>query len=388
MRKGTWWTLMGAVLVLAGCSSPSSNFFKPSSSGGFFENDGPPVSARSTQAKEPIPKIEPFKPVTLRPYTVMGKTYTPMKGDLPYKKRGIASWYGRQFHNKKTATGEVYDMHEFTAAHPTLPLPSYARVTNLDNGKQIIVRVNDRGPFLHHRLIDLSYEAAKTLGYEKKGTAHVEVERLTFAQIKKIKAQASAQAILLKEDLVVPEPPKAKATSETTVTYALKQEAPSLKDVEPSVEPSVNTPSQAPLAASQAPLIVSNETIPESSTNPVPEDQWQTSPRAPLEQPTALPPKNTKPDVEVVAPKVVPASQKHYTVQLGFFGSVERAKNFASHSEAVLASNGLNLQTTLEHNPKGVRVLLNIHETESEARELTPKINQYLGINAFLYRWK
>ena len=71
MRKGTWWTLMGAVLVLAGCSSPSSNFFKPSSSGGFFENDGPPVSARSTQAKEPIPKIEPFKPVTLRPYTCL-----------------------------------------------------------------------------------------------------------------------------------------------------------------------------------------------------------------------------------------------------------------------------------------------------------------------------
>ena len=127
----------------------------------------------------------------------MGKRYVPMTTDSPLVQTGIASWYGKQFHGNKTSIGETYDMYEMSAAHPTMPLPSYAKVTNLQNGKTVIVakvtnlqngktvivRVNDRGPFLHDRIIDLSYAAAKALDYADKGTARVRVERLTAADI-------------------------------------------------------------------------------------------------------------------------------------------------------------------------------------------------------------
>lgn len=106
-----------------------------------------------------------------------------MTGDKPLTQVGYGSWYGKQFHGKKTSTGEIYNMYEMSAAHTTMELPSYARVTNLENGKSVIVRVNDRGPFLHSRVIDLSYAAATKLGYAGKGTARVRVERITRAQI-------------------------------------------------------------------------------------------------------------------------------------------------------------------------------------------------------------
>lgn len=110
-----------------------------------------------------------------RPYTVAGKTYIPARNDH-YDRKGVASWYGPNFHGKRTANGEVFNQNALTAAHPTLPLPSIVRVTNLDNGRQILVRVNDRGPFVDNRLIDLSRAAATELGYRSKGTAHVRVQ--------------------------------------------------------------------------------------------------------------------------------------------------------------------------------------------------------------------
>jgi len=125
------------------------------------------------------PRIEPIYPPSLRPYTVMGQRFVPMTALHPYRERGHASWYGRRFHGNLTAIGEVYDMYKMTAAHPTLPLPSYARVTNVENGRSVIVRVNDRGPFLRGRLIDLSYAAAHRLGYINSGSAVVDVELLT-----------------------------------------------------------------------------------------------------------------------------------------------------------------------------------------------------------------
>ena len=96
----------------------------------------------------------------------------------PYHERGVASWYGRKFHGQKTSSGETYDMYAMTAAHPTLPLPSYARVTNVATGKSVVVRVNDRGPFLHDRVIDLSYAAAHRIGIAQKGSGEVEVEAI------------------------------------------------------------------------------------------------------------------------------------------------------------------------------------------------------------------
>lgn len=154
--------------------------------GKYFEDDGPPAfSDASSYEGAPNAVVRLEKPVAAanRPYTVNGKRYYPMTGDKPLTQTGMASWYGKKFHGKKTSIGERYNMYAMTAAHPTMELPSYARVTNLANGRTIIVRVNDRGPFLNNRIIDLSYAAASKLGYVKNGTALVRVERITRAQI-------------------------------------------------------------------------------------------------------------------------------------------------------------------------------------------------------------
>ena len=159
--------------------------------GGYYLDDGPgefrPVDLQKIPNAEPF--IEPLARFNLREYTVMGQTFIPQTTlEEPYKQRGKASWYGRKFHGSKTANGEIYDMYQMTAAHPTLPLPSYAKVTNVSNGKSVIVRVNDRGPFLRSRIMDLSSAAAFKLGYINMGSAEVVVEKLTpelIAQYKK-----------------------------------------------------------------------------------------------------------------------------------------------------------------------------------------------------------
>lgn len=153
--------------------------------GGYYQNDGPPDRAPADLADvaDAQPRVEPLNPRVNRPYTALGRTYTPMTADLPFRQKGMASWYGRQFHGNRTASGEIYDMFAMTAAHPTLPIPSYVRVTNSRSGKSVIVRVNDRGPFKEDRIIDLSYGAATKLGLAGAGTGEVEIERLTFTQI-------------------------------------------------------------------------------------------------------------------------------------------------------------------------------------------------------------
>lgn len=177
---------LGLALLLAACSStppasPSPGKPVVSSSGKYYLDDGPlkGVTQEMIDAiPEPAPKAEALNKWAKRPYTVMGKTFVPMTEMRNYRERGIATWYGTRYHGRKTAIGETYDMLQLSAAHPTLPLPSYVRVTNLENGKSVVVRVNDRGPFLHDRLIDLSYAAARRLGYVDKGSAKVEVELL------------------------------------------------------------------------------------------------------------------------------------------------------------------------------------------------------------------
>ncbi|WP_419812937.1 septal ring lytic transglycosylase RlpA family protein [Bacterioplanoides sp.] len=127
--------------------------------------------------QEPVPRAE-AKSVMGNPkrYTVLGKEYQVMSSADGYRARGIASWYGMKFHGHQTSNGEIYDVYQFTAAHKTLPLPSYVRVTRLDNQKSVVVRVNDRGPFHEGRIIDLSYAAAVKLGIQKQGTAEVQVD--------------------------------------------------------------------------------------------------------------------------------------------------------------------------------------------------------------------
>ena len=138
--------------------------------------DGAPKEYVDTShVRDAVPK-EPDVPLKFTPYTLNGIRYEPIATASGYKEKGVASWYGTKFHGKRTANGEIYDMYQMTAAHKTLPLPSYVRVTNLDNGASVVLRVNDRGPFHGERLIDLSYVAAQKLGYADTGLANVQVE--------------------------------------------------------------------------------------------------------------------------------------------------------------------------------------------------------------------
>jgi rare lipoprotein A len=160
--------------------APGSTGTPPSRGGGFYLDDGPGANAPANIDAIPdaVPKAEPLGRATMRPYTVMGRNYTPMTRVEPYRARGIATWYGRRYHGKPTSSGEPYDMYARTAAHTVLPIPSYVRVTNIANGKSVVVRVNDRGPFIGDRLIDLSYTAAYKLGIIASGSGMVEVESI------------------------------------------------------------------------------------------------------------------------------------------------------------------------------------------------------------------
>jgi rare lipoprotein A len=166
-----------AAVSIAGCSSGPS---RPGKSGGYYLDDGPGNNppANLDSIPEPVPRIEPVNKSASRPYSVLGHAYTPYSQLTPYKARGVASWYGKRYHGQKTSIGEIYDMYAMSAAHTTLPLPSYARVTNLANGRSVIVRLNDRGPFHEDRLIDLSWLAAQRLGLLGRGSGLVEVEAI------------------------------------------------------------------------------------------------------------------------------------------------------------------------------------------------------------------
>lgn len=190
--------------------------------GGYYQDDGPGDSPPPDLLDVPDaePRIEPYLPRANRPYVVFGKTYTPIVDSRPFKERGMGSWYGKKFQGQKTSSGELYDMYKMTAAHPTLPIPSYARVTNLSNGKQVVVRINDRGPFHPGRIIDLSYTAALKLGYLSKGSSELEVERLLPEDIERMAAAK-------KEQTTSPaEPVTAVAKTEAAPTADAPVEAP------------------------------------------------------------------------------------------------------------------------------------------------------------------
>ena len=181
-------------LLLAGCATglkppadgpapgPAPQSAMPSApgKGAYYKDDGPGASVPAGLANLPdaVPKYESPHRYANRPYQVFGKEYAPFAELRPYRERGVASWYGRRFHGQLTASGEPYDMYTMSAAHRLLPIPSYARVTNLANGRSVVVRVNDRGPFHGERIIDLSYAAAFRLGFADAGSAQVEVESI------------------------------------------------------------------------------------------------------------------------------------------------------------------------------------------------------------------
>ena len=148
--------------------------------GGYYKDDGPgdDIPDNLDDIPDAQPRAEPLHRFANRPYVVLGKSYVPETSVKPFRQHGIASWYGKKFHGQKTSIGDPYDMFAMTAAHPTLAIPSYVRVSNVGNGKSVVVRVTDRGPFHADRIIDLSYAAAYRLGYVNNGSTQVEVEAI------------------------------------------------------------------------------------------------------------------------------------------------------------------------------------------------------------------
>jgi rare lipoprotein A len=188
-RTARFITLCAAAAVLTACGSNNSRYTQS-------QDSAPDRPIDVSQVKDAIPRLEPKSRYGNPPsYVVRGKRYHTLASSTGYSARGIASWYGTKFHGHRTSSGEPYDMYQMTAAHKTLPLPTYARVTNLRNGKSAIVKINDRGPFHDNRLIDLSYAAASKLGILGKGTGLVEVKVIdpgTYAQQQSPKRQITA----------------------------------------------------------------------------------------------------------------------------------------------------------------------------------------------------
>jgi rare lipoprotein A len=199
-------SLLVAALVLAGCSAlrapggESAPVAVPSPAPVAVPAPAPAPPPKPAPSADAVPRIDRIaKGAPNAPYAVGGESYEPERADVPIVQTGLASWYGKPFHGRPTASGEVYDMHAMSAAHKTMPLPSYARVRNPANGREVIVRVNDRGPFKSSRIIDLSFAAARRLGIA--GVAPVEVTRLTHDDIrsgawKRPAAQAADQSVV------------------------------------------------------------------------------------------------------------------------------------------------------------------------------------------------
>lgn len=182
-------SMLLAALLAACTTTPRSGnneplpTVKPARPGGDSAPATPPADLANTPDAEP--RVEPIRPGgPNKPYAVLGQSYEPQTSDTAWKERGLASWYGSKFHGRRTASGELYNMYGMSAAHRTLPIPSYARVRNPANGREVVVRVNDRGPFHSNRILDLSYTAALKLGMLGQGSATIELERLTFDDIR------------------------------------------------------------------------------------------------------------------------------------------------------------------------------------------------------------
>jgi rare lipoprotein A len=327
----SWIIAALATMMLAGCGTfgarapdTASAPGKPTPAGGYYLNDGPGDNPPPNldQIPDTVPRREALARGALRPYTVMGVNYTPMTQLAPYKARGMASWYGRRYHGQKTSSGEIYDMYGMSAAHTVLPIPSYARVTNLVNNKSVVVRVNDRGPFHSDRLIDLSYTAAYKLGVLGGGKALVEVEAIIPDG-----GTPAAPAVVAAPPPAVPTRPGA--------TIA--------------VLPPLVPPVAIPLP-------------------PDPEPAAQVI--APPDPPAAAP---------VVA---VSAEQKGLYLQLGAFGSQDNADNYLARLKMQVDW----LAPALHVFPKDglFRVHAGPYVNQSDARAAADRISQALGVKAMV----
>ncbi len=212
-----YWLLIGTLCIAAGLTGCASSGSRPSHSSHASHSGYHDIDANSIP--DPVPRHEPkSKYGNPKSYHVLGKTYYVENTAEGFRERGQASWYGHPFHGRRTSSGETYDMYLMTAAHKTVPIPSYMRVTNLENGKSMIVRVNDRGPFHEGRVIDLSYAAAKKLGVHASGTAPVEIAVVTPTQDNYPRQPARAPLMTAQASPAKPSLKPAQSAPNTTTT--------------------------------------------------------------------------------------------------------------------------------------------------------------------------
>ena len=316
----------------AGTSTPAPQASAPpTGSSRYYKDDGPGESppADLDNVPDAIPRVEPLHRFANRPYTVLGRNYVPATALKSYRERGVASWYGRKFHGQKTSIGETYDMYGMTAAHPTLPLPSYARVTNVATGRSVVVRVNDRGPFLHDRVIDLSYAAAHRLGIAQRGSGEVDVEAVIPGAAA---ATVASQA---------PLPPVASAD-----------------DVAPPVQIAALPMPPAPVG------------VPASSGTPATSTADTAIATGPM---TATVPATPGPTGRATAAS--PATG--FAVQLGAFSSYPNAQNFLAHVQNQLAS--AQVEARVRQAGGLYRVYVGPYAERDEARRVGERITQAFG---------
>lgn len=323
--QSPFFLLVSISLVLTGCSSNK-----------YLHRDGAPDST-GVYGEQPTPKIDRPASGANKPYTVMGKRYYPITGDQPMTQTGIASWYGKQFHGKKTSTGETYNMYSMTAAHKTMELPSYAKVTNLQNGRSLIVRVNDRGPFVGSRVIDMSYGAAVKLGFAGKGTTNVRVERITRAQI----AQGDIPA----------------------TTFSSAKNAVVVTTNSSNTQTANNIPATIPSSSST--LEAANDGMAGVTPDAV-----------------------AKIEKQIHTLNSVQSSQKgpavtRWFAQIGVFRSEGNAEEFMAHAQAVLAANDYKAPVRLMKDGEFFRILVGQENSVDAARTQAKKVGLFLGLQAF-----
>ncbi len=183
-------TVFALALALTACNAVKKD-------GQYYQDDGPPRFRKGPDpdsVPDAVPRNESISRYGNKPYTALGQRFVPMNSAHGFRQTGHASWYGRKYHGNRTSSGETYDMYAMTAAHPTLPLPSYVHVRNLDNNREVVVRVNDRGPFLNSRIIDLSYMAAQKLGIVATGTGRVKIRTVFAGETPKVSTNSVSGA--------------------------------------------------------------------------------------------------------------------------------------------------------------------------------------------------
>ena len=345
-------------------SAPSSSAApRTSRGGGYYLDDGPGDSppADIDTIPDAVPQWEPLHRGTMKPYVVLGQTFTPMTELQPYKARGVATWYGRRYHGRQTSNGETYDMYGMTAAHPVLPIPSYVKVTNVANGKSVVVRVNDRGPFLENRLIDLSYTAAHRIGVLAGGSAVVEVETIL--------PDASGPP----STMIASAPASRARYAAARATASAQAAAPAPVAAAPAAPPpSLSAPvlSGSELAARSDPIIA----IAAAAREPLPPA------RALSDAPAEIAPPPVTPSVEApvaVAPRPAAAESSGVYLQLGAFGSKENAESFLARAKSQVDW----LAQTLHLFPRDgmYRVHAGPYASQSEARLAAERIAFALG---------